>query len=354
MVEKISSVGSCSSAFDLDICNDWGYIRRSKVKNRFYQGMIAIEDVVEIYRLWRDTPEFFILREDYEYEMGFEHQKYTGSRYHYGKCAKRGNDVYTYLIDKKLSKLDGLSPIHFFDPSHTALARSPMLFITLTYDVKRCSVVEAWEHIGIEFNAFMSALKHHYGDVVYFRAWESFGGENYYPHIHMVVYFKEHSFPIFRHESKKGKETFRIPNADKEKISSMWHSHVDIQAVSDTLRAFHEVKKYCVKEIFTPKGDKTNAMCWLFGKQQYSISRDFIKTVWGKECDISPPEVGDLVKPIMSNSKSTFTFIGILGAKELKIQPDLWYYCTDKPPPSVIEYMILEWERRNALKMRRM
>jgi hypothetical protein len=147
------------------------------------------------------------------------------------KCAKRGNDVYKARVKKRFSRLIGKTEnLSFFNPKDRGEKTTSALWITLTYDTKLCSHKEAWEQIGIEFNAFMAQFRSNFGKVSCCRVFESF--ENGYPHIHCILLFQEHSFQVFR----DAKGQFRV--YEKEIIAKGWHSNVDVKAMSSLAGGF--------------------------------------------------------------------------------------------------------------------
>ncbi|MCJ7635268.1 hypothetical protein MUP77_23125, partial [Candidatus Bathyarchaeota archaeon] len=97
------------------------------------------------------------------------------------KCAKRGNDVYRSRVRQRFEGLTSMADeLVFFNAKDHGPKRTRALWVTLTYDSKRCSFKEAWKNIGEEFNRFMSYIRKAIGKVSCCRVFESF--ENGYPH----------------------------------------------------------------------------------------------------------------------------------------------------------------------------
>ena len=138
------------------------------------------------------------------------------------KCAKRGNDVYWWRVWKRLKFLHNLKDRTLFDP-HGNVKSSNVLFVTLTYDVKRSTIQESWETIGLEFNKWIRNLRKKYGRISYLRCWE--GTEKGYAHIHVLMIFHNHHFKIFR-KRKGSKWIYRIK--EKEEFERSYHSFVDV------------------------------------------------------------------------------------------------------------------------------
>ena len=189
------------------------------------------------------------------------------------KCSKRGNDVYRYRVYRRFKGLASLAEeVIFFNPkSRAGRKKTRALFVTLTYDTKRCSFSVAWRNIGVEFNRFMSYVRKKFGKVSCCRVFEAY--ENGHPHIHCILLFEEKEFKVFR--DNKGQ--FRIK--EKGVVASGWRSHTDVKAMSSLGRGLSYLKKYLLKCIDAENKDsktlKTLALCWLFNKRAFSVSGKF-------------------------------------------------------------------------------
>lgn len=314
----------------------------------FAERTITPSDVVDLYTHWRDDPEYLCLRERHNYEMGiYQGHVFSCNVYHFVKAAKRGNDVYQARIAARFAPLRDLPPVKMFDIAWGD-SQTYALFVTLTFDPSLMTSDEAWMAIGDQWHLFTSKLTQAYGPIAYIRTWES--TQNYYPHIHALILFTNHVFDAFEHMGQDGVQRFRISRKDRNKIASFWHSHVDVQAIDDTGKAMTEVIKYITKDAYGPKGNKTNAMCWLHMKQQYSISRKFPlllgSQVQGQE--LAPPGMDDLISAIMHNCNSDYEFIGIFRGQDLRFSGDIWYAKTSKPPPHVMDLIFSELARREG------
>ena len=99
-------------------------------------------------------------------------------------CKKRGNEEYRRSINAKLN----LSGKKFFrqlgklyDYQRDRGTRA--VFITLTYRSEYG--VDAWEHVGEDYNRFMARFRKRFGKCDTVRVWESM--QNGRPHIHAMV-----------------------------------------------------------------------------------------------------------------------------------------------------------------------
>lgn len=345
------------------ICNEYGAIRWHFIRSLYYNGKISKKEVVEFYRTWRDDPEYFILRGLLEdatvqerlipkqdpYTIDPEHLE-IGARYLYKfiKASKRGNDVYQRLVSNKLKLLNEVDNIIFFN-DHSADKRTAALSVVLTCDDKRCDPDTAWENIGKEFHLFHNNLRKMYGSVEVFRTWES--TNNYYPHVHMIILFWDHSFPVIQHQDKDGSLSYRIPYHEKEKIAKHWHSHVDVQVLDDTKGGIKELTKYITKDLCSDKGDKTNAMICLHGKQSYAISKGFMKAITGWYIEFNEPTNVDLINQMCNCNHDVvkWEFIGILRGVDLGFSSNVWCVDLKKPPPRVSKLILYEYERWKSL-----
>ncbi|MCW3994482.1 MAG: hypothetical protein NWE85_07985, partial [Candidatus Bathyarchaeota archaeon] len=56
------------------------------------------------------------------------------------KCAKRGNDVYRFRVYRRFKGLCSMADdLIFFNPKDRGKKKTRALWVTLTYDTKRCS-----------------------------------------------------------------------------------------------------------------------------------------------------------------------------------------------------------------------
>lgn len=204
------------------------------------------------------------------------------------KAAKRGNDVCSKRQNEKIQFLRTLrKDAQFFsiEDAMAGKALANVLWVTLTFDSKLCSLHEAWLHLSPRISSFIEGLKKRFGDVQHFLTPEVFpdpSGEAFgYPHVHMILLFKEQKFRVFPwlEKNEEGRETlsYRIQERDAIREAGDWHSFIEIKA----LRNASGVVGYCRKHMEnTIQGESAqsflnNAVMWLYRKKSYSMSQDF-------------------------------------------------------------------------------
>ena len=311
-----------------------GFFRRAENENE--DGILE-----ELYAYWRDLNEFLVLRSQLTNPKTFASEwLYVGV-----KCSKRGNDVYSLRVKKRLDWLSSMENIQFFEPIDFSVDKkvfSSALWITLTWDTKRCSRFEAWEkEISRDYNRFMSALRSKYGEVSGFRTWEA--SEKGYPHCHVVLVFKEAKFTVFPHlsEDEAGKEKLTYRIAEKDQIASYWHSHVDVQAVSSTKKLFNYMRKYQTKTLLasdSPKGVQTMSLMWLFKKRGFSVSGDFRSRLSDliRSMHNSNMEFGQSRLDGSFEDAKVWEFVGIFSGSELGIHSNKWTFHLNKAQISTV------------------
>ncbi len=277
----------------------------------------SVEEIVEKYEEWVSESTYMILSK-------WNKEKWKNDVFAI-KCSKRGNDIYRHRVKERFVGLSHKSEqLEFFNPKDRIADKTTCaLWSTLTYDTKLCSYKEAWEQIGIEFNAFMAYVRRNFGKVSTCRVFESF--ENGYPHIHCILLFQEYSFKVFR----DAKGQFRVK--EKEIIAEGWHSNVDVKAMSSLAGGFSYLKKYLLKGIdfenADPKGLKTLALCWVYRKRAFAVSGTFRKALT------------DLITHLHNSNKplvqvtlygkiireEAFHLLGFFTSTELKIEKNLWF-----------------------------
>ena len=294
------------------------------------------EEITDIYREWRDTAEHIVLSYLENYIMDLtEDSSYFDVRYMCVKASKRGNDVYKSLVKHKWKAVEEVDPVEIFNEDWGE-KHTPMISVTLTYAQGRAPVEAAWATFGEDFHLWLAKLRQEYGDFEYVRCWEA--TDSFYPHAHVLIAFKKTVFSVFEHTNEDGSRSWLIGEEASKKIESYWHSFSDIKACQDTGTTLQHLVKYITKDIFTKKGDKTNAMLWLHGKQAYAISKGFFSLLKASFADPGPSEVktGDLIKQIMQDCNKKFEFVGIFPSKLLKIPADEWFFKLNGPPPEAV------------------
>ena len=155
----------------------------------------------------------------------------------------------------------------------------------------------------------------------------------------MIAYFHSHSFEVQRMNGK-----YRVRDGERKEIQKGYHSFVDVQAVRSLKSGISYVIKYITKGHKNPGSvsesglrknlsKSTLALCWLFRKQSFAISKDF----------------SDLINTLHnSNRKTVFQMdlhgsaiiervvwicLGVFSALELGIEDSSW---TKRLEPRVV------------------
>ena len=240
------------------------------------------------------------------------------------KCAERGNDVYRYRVYRRFKGLTSKAgDLVFFNSKDRGSKNTRALWVTLTYDTKRCSFKEAWRNVATEFSRFTAYVRKKFGKVACCRVFESF--ENGYPHIHCILLFEATWFTVFR--DKKGQ--FRIHS--KTVIAGGWHSNVDVKAMSSLAGGFNYQKKYLLKNIDAEKADskglKTLALCWAYRKRAFSVSgrfrqllSDLINNTHNSNRKLRQVTLSGEVL-----SEFRFYVLGFVPADVVRLKEDVWF-----------------------------
>jgi hypothetical protein len=312
---------------ELGLLNDVGKPRLNRAIGYFCNSDMEFDLLEDLFCFWRDFAEYIVLRKGSWDPRTYAHVfKYVAV-----KCSKRGNDVYNSRMKKRFRWLDpAVEDVKFFKPSDFkcgSQVKTQALWLTLTYNSKRSSRREAWEHIGIEWNRFISAMRRRYGQISVLRSWEAF--KNGYPHIHAVLWFHDANFSVFPHFNvKQGKMTYRIN--EKRKFEDLWHSFVDVEAFSSLKKIARYAMKYQLKvnqgmETDSSKGAKTLSFMWLFRKRSYSVSgswRALLADLISRLRNSNMERQVDLEG--IPLEEGIWEFVGVFSGKQLGINRFLW------------------------------
>lgn len=254
---------------------------------RYFDARILAEksdfdNLIKEYRVYRDDPFRIILRR-------FNYEKYTNETIAV-LGSKRGNPVYNHRLRKKLRPIRDYPDHLFFDyKDRSNRHKTKALFVDYTYPTS-VPLKEAFDKIGIDLNRQLSLIRSRYGEFSAFRVFEIHTEKAIgYPHIHLVLIFRDYEFETFFYRSpnvKKG--SWRI----QERDNVIWsEGFSDVQAVSSMRGALRYCSKYMSKTFNDSPSyfdELTHALMWAFHKRSYSVSGDFL----------------DLIKTMSNSNKS--------------------------------------------------
>jgi hypothetical protein len=305
-------------------------IRLYKVRSQYNAGLVDQQQLESLWKQWKDEPEFLIIQ-----------NQDTGENLAM-KCSKRGNDVYQYRIKERFREIDYLaSDLDYdnFSPNDTD-KKTNALFVTLTYDTKRCTQSESWNNIGKEYNRWISNLKRKFGKFSGIRCFESF--VNGYPHIHALIFFEDRKFDVFEHcptnDIMQG-STYRIQ--EKKQFQS-WHSNVDVLAVNNMSQALHYITKYLKKSNNedSPKYATTQSLLWVHNKRSFSISGKFKKQLEAYRLERQLHNSNKIIRQLDISGNvihEKWNFVGIYSLSEIQscnkiVNTKAWHFKIDTIP----------------------
>lgn len=189
--------------------------------------------IEESFREWAQYPEWLVFQG--------EHIHTGDMRFKAVKSAKRGNNVYSWKIKKRLDELSTALPdVRFFNyRDRSSRHKTKALFVTLTFArIQRLDL--AWENVGKAWNQYMARLRRKYGSVHAFRVWEAQGDG--YPHIHAILIFESSEFEAFHYG-----DAWRIQEK-REELEPLWkYGFSDYEALTGVREGFRYVTKYLRK-----------------------------------------------------------------------------------------------------------
>jgi hypothetical protein len=297
----------------LGLLSESGKIRLLPAQRYFNENENYFPLLPQLYDAWRNESEYMVFRHRYVLENLSNEQK---EDYVALKCSKRGNDVYNARIKRRFGFFNKNIPdLKFFSTNPDAFktdtkVKTKLLWVTLTWNTRLCSRRNAWKsEISREWNRFITALRRRYGKIEVLRSWEA--TRQGYPHIHGVLWFESAEFTVFPHYSEKeGRLQFRIQ--EKREFESLWHSYVNIEAISSMKKMANYVLKYQLKvnegKEDQGSGSNTLAFMWLFRKRSYACSRD----LQAKFFDL----IEDLHNSNMEN-EGEWEFLGVFSGRDL-------------------------------------
>jgi len=263
------------------------------------------------------------------------------------KMRKRGNDVYNYRVKQRFDEIEQLGEYYgderLFDINEPN-PQTNCLFVTFTYDTKLTDRESAWDKISIDYNRAISRLRRKFGKISVLRVWES--SKKGYPHVHAIMLFQEKKFDVFEYWNRGAtKSTFRIQQ--KKEFDKVWHSNIDVIAVSSVKGILKYISKYLRKvHSGESKYDTTLANMWIHRKQSFAISGNFTDQLRSVRLDSRNLHNSNKnhVQSTLDGKKlfPTNTFIGIFSLDEIKRNnvirnPEAWFYNLQNLPKKILK-----------------
>jgi len=365
-----------------------GLIRLWDVQELYSRGFLSLDDVCYYYKKWRDQDVYLgfeVIIGDVDWYkplsnwmiknhlIGIQGKHGEFKReYRFVKASKRGNDVHRWRVKKRLEKLltvkgseygifslydelrsqyriKGVVKPYRVDEKHRV---SKVLFITLTYNPARSSVEGAWSELSDRLHVFLVGLRKKFGKFTYFRVVECF--KSRYPHVHLIVYFKETAFPVFRHfreyKGFDGKKHYAVEylleDEYLEEIELLWKDFVRVSSPQDLKDVTGYLLKYVLKCMNSDdeKHLSTMAMLWLYRKPSYVMSRDFIDVIindFGEENPFDDDVDGNLIYGQCMIEPRKYVFLGVFPSFLFGGGVCDWFLVYEDPPPAVWLFMRL-------------
>lgn len=296
-----------------------------------------LDELESVFDFWQNYDEYALLK-------GVNSR--TGkTRFVAVKAAKRGNDVYARRMDEKLSFLNRVDKKKLFDVSDfydekgwlklDPPVSTQLLWVTLTWDPKICSLDEAWRRSYEDLHRWKANIENEYGKIqglVFPQAFPDRNGSAYgYPHFHVLLLMSEAQFSVFANMEKdhEGREVLRFRIHEKKEFAGQgkWHSFIDVQALSSVQAAANYCRKYAqnVCHGSSQKALINSAVSWIYRKKGFSLTQGF------------RDKLNDLIELLQDRKTGfqldfdgkriqewTWEFLGVFSASDLHVSYGEW------------------------------
>jgi hypothetical protein len=306
---------------------------RLRIARSFFQELTQenLPFLIEVFRCWQQYDEYLLIEK--------EHIHTGEKQYKAVKCSKRGNDVHSRRVERNLAFLRLHENLEFFKPKDfdtEQVVKTRLLWVTLSWDSKLCSLQEALDTCEPLYNLWITNLRNKYGHIDVMKNPDIFpdpNGEAYgYPHYHMILLFRDHEFTVFPWLKEDLSFEYRIHEKDELVKQGKWHSWVDVKAIN-SMQGIHN---YAVKHFLNSQfGDSdsallNNSIMWLMKKKSYTISGDFRKTYHDLIMSLRSSKVfqltldGDSIPIWSCRLIGVYSFAELSKIKEFSVPPP-WF-----------------------------
>lgn len=234
----------------------FGQPNRRIIKDSFNMNMINIDDVEEFYKSWLKNDIFvWFLKDNSLFNM---------------KSRKRGNDVYAKYIYSKMMKIKDAF-LSFSGGYYKKTTNVLTLSLTLS---RKLDIQDAWIELGKMYSNFIVKVRKKFGKMSIVRCWE--GHRDGYPHIHVMILFKEYIFNIRPYINKKGNMVYLIERDFVDIFRRKWNlGFINVNGQVDIKNGISYIMKYIIKQVYNDnKSMRSLALMWVYSKRCYSVSRD--------------------------------------------------------------------------------
>lgn len=222
--------------------------------------------ISDAYHDWVDFDEYLAL-----------HYEVVATGEHFAKlvkCSKRGNDVYSWRVEKKLPKIESSADLVYDDH-----VRSQFVFATFEYNSWNIDCFGSWVEAPAELNRAMSRLrKKHPGVKMVMRSFEAHSSG--YLHAHVLLMFPE-KMSMHREWVNRngGMYIYYIPDDVRADIKESWtQGYDDIMGMPTARGGCRYTMKYMIKTCTAnepgSKADYTLAMNWYLRRRSFHVTKD--------------------------------------------------------------------------------
>ena len=275
------------------------------------------------------------------------------------KAAKRGNDVNQWRVVKRLEPLyDQFGALANID-TMDGRGETNILFFSMTTALGDDTLMDVWKGHPVSYddegkpsrwaggvsdhwNRFMSWIRKRFGKVAEIRTWEAH--KNGMPHVHALLVFHDHTFPIFRHHGTKG-SAWRLQSREmKDEMARHWPpGFIDVEGVVNPGRGLEYVLKYVVGH---GKGRDeggidahTLSLTWVFGLRQYGVSGvDLIRSCITQTIDLGTVQI-TIEGTALDGSK--WSYLGVVAVLSHGDRPPPWTIDLSGRPDLVAQAKII-------------
>lgn len=282
-----------------------------------YARQICGEDLQLISREYHRWVEF-----DEYLPMHFEHA-ITGEHYVFlGKCSKRGNDVYSWRVKKRIPKIESSADLVYDDH-----VRSQFVFATFEFNSWKIDCFGSWVEAPAELNHAMARLrKKHPGVKMVMRSFEAHSSG--YIHAHVLLMFPER-MPMHRKWSHaRNMWIYFIPNEVRSDIKESWTEGYDDVMGMPTARGgckytMKYIMKTCRSDGENTKADYTLAMNWYLRRRSFHIAKDIQGII---RRDNALHNSNQIQQDLDGNSHPLYILISVGRVSKLKKDPHRWFF----------------------------
>jgi hypothetical protein len=238
------------------------------------------------------------------------------------KCSKRGNDVYSWRVKKRIPDIDSSADLVYDDE-----VSSQFVFVTFEFNSHEIDCFGSWVEAPEDLNRAMANIRKAYPGVkMVMRSFEAHSSG--YIHAHVLLMFPEKMSMKREWSYHRNCWIYYVPDELRAHLKESWgEGYTDVMGMPTARGGCRYTMKYIMKSCSTDgveggKADYTLAMNWYLGRRSFHVTKDVMGIV---RRDERLHNSNQIQKDLEGGSHPLYILLSVGRVSKLKKDPGRWF-----------------------------